>query len=1210
MGRQAALRRTGCFRQRLGRKHVASYTLLGLAGFLVCAVSVYASHAGSARILSTLLRRQELDQQLTEAAEGLLKLHATTTTTTTLPAEEEEEEEVRTKSVLRGTISVWQRIWRKYVFNPEEDTEKILPKPVAELLKSAQLSEWERERLRRQQEDYYHDDSLRKVMVTLALNVPAFVILLIGYELLLRDWPWRGGRELVVPRLVLDELTSSAISGSADTDVLHFPRRPPDPESHYSRSPSAKPRRRCRLLQLLRVVLTADETLLVECAGLDGVVVLRFCAMCGRFCVLSCVWCLILAALYARGSNWWITGPKQELSRFSLSNLRQGSPMLSAVVPAAYAFTATLCGLLWKEYEHFVMLRRHFLGGRRAYKIAKGRSHDTKGGYLGISDQTRRTVVVERLPDDLRSPDALRSFFEKLLGAGTVHSVAPVPADSTELSWMLEERERLWNLSRRPFAGSSAKADLATLDRRLRKRREEFFEAMRDNGAARSEAAWEAQVSMNNPAVVNGGLGSRNVCDRSLYYSLSAGSTGHGTLQMVRTVPEQGGLERDRQGLTPLCLPPALAAINLSPSIQPSMNPSINPSRQQSATGTPSAMRSRCGSWDSLPDIPTTTSLQPSLGSSWRGHSGSFDASPVEPTWSRCGRRLRRLFRGPYLVRELWAAFWLCVRAAWDAVVYAVSAVSAVAAEMAGTSAEQVGHLVPRHTLGGVGGNRGDWSPLSEEFSDTDWEKSDKSDSSAIATPPLPRRLQSYSMLDAVDRVSCSSTAFITFRSLRAASVACQVVLDEDAFVGSKVTARPAPGPRDILWHNTAVPWIRTKIRRYFINVALIFGIIFWSVPVTFLQAWTSMARLRRLLPEWAQPPVTWESSYVGALCTLYAPVLVLLGLLDLMPYALHALAARYEGVKTTSALRMLTMRRYWWFQLATIHVTALSGSLSDALVGILEHPASVLWQLGQAVPGVAVYFLVYALSSALLLTPLTLLRPSELLRRVWYCLLRCFCCKQRTPLVEEQLPSPDLESDLFTLILVLLICVAYATIAPLIMFAGLLLFVIRRQVLAVRYLYVEVPRFDSGGAHWYLLWDQAMGAMFFAHATTIAVVALRGGYVQLPFLLALPVLTYAFKKRAEDRFFRPSRQLSLSAARVMDHYAGTRVADSFKADAFCHPALRRTLPGLGLAADGRSVSESATKLRDEQRKKAQQEKSPAPQAYPPDARMPRFRSL
>eukprot|EP00440_Ansanella_granifera_P056795 gb/GFBE01061560.1/.p1 GENE.gb/GFBE01061560.1/~~gb/GFBE01061560.1/.p1 ORF type:complete len:208 (+),score=47.32 gb/GFBE01061560.1/:1-624(+) len=205
-------------------------------------------------------------------------------------------------------------------------------------------------------------------------------------------------------------------------------------------------------------------------------------------------------------------------------------------------------------------------------------------------------------------------------------------------------------------------------------------------------------------------------------------------------------------------------------------------------------------------------------------------------------------------------------------------------------------------------------------------------------------------------------------------------------------------------------------------------------------------------------------------------PVLALLALLEVLPILLHRVACRYEGVKSWSTLQMLTMRRYWRFQLATIGVTVLSGSVSYSLKTMLDAPAAVLWELGQSLPQVSVYFLATVLSSALVVGPVSLLRLPLLAQLAWSAATRKLRQVLWLPAVmsnsqllaaaaEDCLDTPPMAADLSALLLVLLVCVTYATISPLILAAGALFFGLRWLVLALRYLYVHVPRFDSGGA-------------------------------------------------------------------------------------------------------------------------------------------------
>jgi len=246
--------------------------------------------------------------------------------------------------------------------------------------------------------------------------------------------------------------------------------------------------------------------------------------------------------------------------------------------------------------------------------------------------------------------------------------------------------------------------------------------------------------------------------------------------------------------------------------------------------------------------------------------------------------------------------------------------------------------------------------------------------------------------------------------------------------------------------------------------------------------------------------------------------------------------------------------------------VTVLSGSIFDSIRAILDKPSSILWQLGRSLPNVSVYFLVTVLTSALVVAPISLLRLPLVARLACRKLTQKLRCTIQRRVVtppagsglaaRDFLDSSDYANDLSALLLVLLVCAAYATISPLILPAGLLFFAIKWFVLAVQYLYVHVPCFDSGGAFWELLWNQAVFALVCGNVTTLAVVCLRCGYAQAPFLLPLPVLPIGFKLRAEYRFAEPSRRLPLRLARALDAQ-DPGAAEQFDPHAYWHPALR-----------------------------------------------------
>ncbi|CAE7657794.1 unnamed protein product, partial [Symbiodinium sp. CCMP2456] len=60
-----------------------------------------------------------------------------------------------------------------------------------------------------------------------------------------------------------------------------------------------------------------------------------------------------------------------------------------------------------------------------------------------IREQARRSVLLERVPPQLRDPGALRMLLEELLGPGSVVCVAFAPGDARRLSELQEERSAL-----------------------------------------------------------------------------------------------------------------------------------------------------------------------------------------------------------------------------------------------------------------------------------------------------------------------------------------------------------------------------------------------------------------------------------------------------------------------------------------------------------------------------------------------------------------------------------------------------------------------------------------------------------------------------------------------------------------------------------------------------------------------------------------------
>ena len=141
-------------------------------------------------------------------------------------------------------------------------------------------------------------------------------------------------------------------------------------------------------------------------AGLDGYFFLRYIRMNLRITSVTCFWAfLILVPTYATGYNKGQDG----WYHMSVANVRDNSWRLWIPAFFAYFFTGFIFFVMKQEYRHFLELRMEFL--------ARGTSY--------INPQHHYSLMVENIPQELRSEKALSDYFESLF-PGKVHSTSMV----------------------------------------------------------------------------------------------------------------------------------------------------------------------------------------------------------------------------------------------------------------------------------------------------------------------------------------------------------------------------------------------------------------------------------------------------------------------------------------------------------------------------------------------------------------------------------------------------------------------------------------------------------------------------------------------------------------------------------------------------------------------------------------------------------------
>ena len=408
-----------------------------------------------------------------------------------------------------------------------------------------------------------------------------------------------------------------------------------------------------------------------------------------------------------------------------------------------------------------------------------------------------------------------------------------------------------------------------------------------------------------------------------------------------------------------------------------------------------------------------------------------------------------------------------------------------------------------------------------------------------------------------------SSTAFVTFTSRIATASAYQMLLSHEFFA---MKIRSAPNPKDIIWNNVSIPDSQTSLRQSISGYTIGVGAIFWSIVVGFIAA---ISNLDSLADEYS-----WINEYKDTwaynLLNQYLAVLLLLILLTLLPFVFDMIARSYEGMKLESEIQNSIQTRYFHYQVANIYVALGLGSIANSIHAIIDSPQNILSILGASLPSVSTYFVSVVIVKTFTALPLELLRILPLLD-----ILRVQSCSDKKKRTRRELRSGAFADPPMyygwcypNIMMVLMIMVTYAIIAPLLMPFCLVFFLFAYLMYKYQLLYVYITDYQSGGYMWYAVFDRSMICLIMAVLTLIGYYIIRLTYNTgaLYSLVPLPFLLVYFWRFCDDRFKQRSLQLSLESAVDLDQITDMRKKhakpiphDFFVKNMYSQPSLGRT---------------------------------------------------
>lgn len=381
--------------------------------------------------------------------------------------------------------------------------------------------------------------------------------------------------------------------------------------------------------------------------------------------------------------------------------------------------------------------------------------------------------------------------------------------------------------------------------------------------------------------------------------------------------------------------------------------------------------------------------------------------------------------------------------------------------------------------------------------------------------------------------------AFVVMRTYTASTVAIQSM--HSSKPGS-MEVTTAPEPRDILWENVYLSKGARRTRSFIADVVCLILIAFYIVPVALVSLLVSESALISISPRLNQLDKA-SSIFSAAIATVQPMCLV--GLQQLLPPFFMRIS-RSEGILSFSETQMKAFSRYFMWQVLNLFlVTSIAGSVFDTLAIILETPESAFEMLGNSLPRMSSFFVSFVTIKSFsglgveISRVVSIFQSSLLLVLFPNSTLRAL---RSTRMGMRAIDDPgwfNYHKILAQDMLVVVISVVFAVVAPIVLIPCCVFFFLSRIVWTHQFLYVYESAFETGGLFWPKIFRRFVFGLIIAQATITGQFILKDARHEAYATIALMFLTYFFLRSTRARYDPTSSFLPLEVATVMDISVG-----------------------------------------------------------------------
>lgn len=395
------------------------------------------------------------------------------------------------------------------------------------------------------------------------------------------------------------------------------------------------------------------------------------------------------------------------------------------------------------------------------------------------------------------------------------------------------------------------------------------------------------------------------------------------------------------------------------------------------------------------------------------------------------------------------------------------------------------------------------------------------------------RHAQKHAIENHVNEVT--DKAFVEMKTFTASTIAIQSMHSSKP---GAMDVKTAPEPRDILWQNIYVTKGAKKTRSYIAETVIILLISFYVVPVALISLLVSESALISISPRLAQ--LDQASPFFSSAIALAQPICLVI-IQQLLP-PLFMQIAKAEGTISFSEAQMNTFSRYFMFQVLNVFlVTAIAGSIFDTIAIIIENPEAAFEMLGNSLPRMSSFFITLVTMKTFLGLGVELVRALHIVQNILrYPLLRNATLRQKKRVVIGLRAIDDpgwfpyhkiLAQDM----LVVVISVVFAVIAPIVLLPCALFCLFSRIMWTHHHLYVFESVFESGGQFFPKIFRRFVFGLIIAQMTITGQFILKEARHEAYATIALMFITYIFLRSTRSKYDAPSSTLPLEVATIMD---------------------------------------------------------------------------